>query len=136
MNCAAKGYGMIDGKVADPEDPFHSFMLNGYGYLGIARMAEMLEKIDPAESAETCRKEADAWREDIRASYFASEMKSPLMPLADGTWCSDRTSLAGSCRTASALYKSRETIHAWQLYGQGRSARTALSGVPGGYRSR
>ena len=29
-----KGYGMISGKVADPEDNFHQFMLNGYAYLG------------------------------------------------------------------------------------------------------
>ena len=35
-----KGYGKIDGKVADPEDPFHSYMLNGYGYSGIARTAQ------------------------------------------------------------------------------------------------
>ena len=34
-----KGYGMIDGKVADPEDQFHQFMLNGYAYLGISRVA-------------------------------------------------------------------------------------------------
>ena len=26
---------MIDGKVADPEDQFHQFMLNGYAYLGL-----------------------------------------------------------------------------------------------------
>ena len=45
----------------------------------------MLKKIDPDKSEELAE-EAEAWRGDIRDSYFASEMKSPLMPLADGTW--------------------------------------------------
>ena len=39
------GYGMLDGKTADPEDQFHSFMLNGYGYLGMKRFAELLEAL-------------------------------------------------------------------------------------------
>ena len=81
-----KGYGMIDGKVADPEDPFHSFMLNGYGYLGIVRVAEMLKYIDP-EKSDKLLKEAAAWREDIKASYFTSEIRSPVMPISNGTWC-------------------------------------------------
>jgi len=28
-----KGYGMIAGKVADPNDPYHQYMLNAYAYL-------------------------------------------------------------------------------------------------------
>ncbi len=46
-----RGYGMLDGKVADPEDPYHIFMLNGYAYLGLARVAEMLKKTDRAPVA-------------------------------------------------------------------------------------
>lgn len=82
---ARNGYGMLDGKTADPDDPYRSFMLNGYAYLGLARTAEMLRDIAPSESAE-CRMEADALRGDIRASYVAGLERSPVVPLGDGTW--------------------------------------------------
>jgi hypothetical protein len=81
-----KGYGMIDGKVADPEDPFHQFMLNGYAYLGISRVAEMLSSVDMLNS-DRIRKEAEAWKQDIRTSFFNSMAGSPVVPLGDGTWC-------------------------------------------------
>jgi hypothetical protein len=80
-----KGYGMIDGKVADPEDPFHQFMLNGYGYLGIKRISEILKDIDPVES-ERIKKEADDWKQDIIASFNNSMAHSPVVPVGDGTW--------------------------------------------------
>jgi len=41
---------MIAGKVADPEDNFHQFMLNGYAYIGLSRVAEILAEIDPDQS--------------------------------------------------------------------------------------
>jgi hypothetical protein len=85
-NLLGKGYGMIDGKVADPEDQFHQFMLNGYAYIGISRVAEMLTGIDKT-SAERIRKEAEAWKKDIRTSFFNSMAGSPVVPLGDGTWC-------------------------------------------------
>ena len=81
-----KGYGMLEGKTADPEDPFRSFMLNGYAYLGLARVAEMLRQVDPAASARWDR-EAQALRRDIRTAFFESMERSPVIPLADGTWC-------------------------------------------------
>ncbi|MCU0786527.1 MAG: hypothetical protein MUF81_21275, partial [Verrucomicrobia bacterium] len=74
-----------DGKVADPEDPFRSYMLNGYTYLGFARVAEMLETIDPAE-ARVWREEAEGLKRDIRISFFETMAKSPVVPLGDGTW--------------------------------------------------
>ena len=80
-----KGYGMIDGKVADPEDPFHQFMLNGYGYLGVKRISEILQGIDPSES-QRLMDEAEEWKLDIRKSVFASMGLSPVVPLGDGTW--------------------------------------------------
>ncbi|HYG18223.1 MAG TPA: hypothetical protein VD816_04810, partial [Ohtaekwangia sp.] len=80
------GYGLIDGKVADPEDHFHQFMLNAYAYLGISRMAETFREIDPAMAARLQR-EAKAWRKDIRAAFFRSMSHSPVVPLGDGTWC-------------------------------------------------
>jgi hypothetical protein len=81
-----RGYGMIDGKVADPEDPFHQFMLNGYGYLGLERAAEMLASVDAGQSARL-EGEAAGWRRDIRESFFNSMARSPAVPLGDGTWC-------------------------------------------------
>ncbi len=81
-----KGYGMIDGKVADPEDQYHQYMLNGYAYLGISRVAEMLYPVDPANSLRL-RKEADSWKQDIRTSLVNSLAISPVVPLGDGSWC-------------------------------------------------
>jgi hypothetical protein len=81
-----KGYGMLEGKTADPEDPFRSFMLNGYAYLGLARVAEMLARVDPSES-EKWRKEAAALKNDIRTALFEVMGRSPVIPLANGTWC-------------------------------------------------
>lgn len=81
-----KGYGMIDGKVSDPEDPFHIFMLNGYAYLGLARSAEMLSALNPSQSAKLHR-EAELLKQDIRSSFFEAVAKSPVVPLANGEWC-------------------------------------------------
>ncbi|WP_321347422.1 hypothetical protein [uncultured Draconibacterium sp.] len=81
-----KGYGMIDGKVADPNDPYHQFMLNGYGYLGLVRMAEVFESINP-QKAEELKAEAKSWKTDILASFYHSRAHSPVVPLGDGNWC-------------------------------------------------
>ncbi len=81
-----KGYGMIDGKVADPEDQYHQFMLNGYAYLGLNRVADILKDIDPAEY-KRIKMESDEWKKDIRESFFTSMALSPVVPLGDGTWC-------------------------------------------------
>jgi len=85
-NLIGKGYGMIEGKVADPEDQFHQFMLNGYAYLGISRVAEMLNSIDGVNSVRI-KNEAAAWKQDIRTSFFKSMAGSPVVPMGDGTWC-------------------------------------------------
>lgn len=81
-----KGYGMLEGKTADPEDPFRSFMLNGYAYLGMARVSEMLSKVDPAQS-EKWHKEAEALKSDIRTALLEAMGRSPVIPLANGAWC-------------------------------------------------
>ena len=80
-----RGYGMIAGKVADPEDNFHQFMLNGYAYLGLSRVAEMLKEIDPDQSLRL-KTEADEWKKDIRESALNALAQSPVVPLGDGTW--------------------------------------------------
>ncbi|MDO8682395.1 MAG: hypothetical protein Q7N50_02805 [Armatimonadota bacterium] len=81
-----RGYGMLEGKVADPEDPFHIFMLNGYAYLGLSRVAEILSESNPKESARLAKAAADL-KQDIRNAFFESMAKSPVAPLGDGTWC-------------------------------------------------
>lgn len=80
-----RGYGMCDGKVADPEDPFRQWALNGYAYLGLSRVAEMLHDIDPAE-AERIGKVATDLKSDIRESLMAMLTRCPVAPLGDGTW--------------------------------------------------
>ncbi len=80
-----KGYGLLDGKVADPEDFFHSFMLNGLSYVGIQRVAEMLREVDPAQS-KRLEREAREYRADIRAAFYESVARSPVIPLGDGSW--------------------------------------------------
>lgn len=80
-----KGYGMLEGKTADPEDPFRSFMLNGYAYLGLARTAEMLRASDPAQS-KRLQAEAAALKADIRAALMDAMSRSPVISLGDGTW--------------------------------------------------
>jgi hypothetical protein len=80
-----KGYGMIAGKVADPEDPFHQYMLNAYAYLGLSRVAEMLKEVDATQS-NRLEQEALAWKNDIRISLENSISNSPVVPLGDGSW--------------------------------------------------
>jgi hypothetical protein len=80
------GYGMIEGKVADPEDPFHSYMLNGYAYLGLKRSAEVLGEIDPSE-AKRIGDEAEALKADIRSAIAKSIAECPVIPLGNGRWC-------------------------------------------------
>jgi hypothetical protein len=79
------GYGMLDGKTADPEDPYRSFMLNGYAYLGFSRVAEILAVSDPAES-KRWRDVADTLKHDIRESLIRGLERSPVVPLGDGSW--------------------------------------------------
>jgi hypothetical protein len=80
-----KGYGMLDGKTADPEDPFRSFMLNGYAAVGLKRAAEMLRGVDAAQAARFDA-EAAALREDIRGALADEFARGPVIPLGDGTW--------------------------------------------------
>ncbi len=78
-------YGMIDGKVADPEDNYHIFMLNGYAYLGLNRVAEMLSAIGEAKAKEI-QDMAEQLKNNIRELFFSAMARSPVVPLGDGTW--------------------------------------------------
>ena len=79
-------YGMIDGKVADPEDPYHSYMLNGYAYLGLRRSAEVLEDLDEEES-QRIKAAATNLLKSIRAALEKNLRESPVIPLGNGRWC-------------------------------------------------
>lgn len=80
-----RGFGLLDGKVCDPEDPYHIFMLNGYAYLGITRTAEILVRINPPESARL-HAEAEQFKALIRSALEEAAARSPLVPLGDGSW--------------------------------------------------
>ncbi len=80
-----KGYGMIAGKVADPNDPYHQYMLNAYAYLGMSRVSEMLSDVDRDRSTWLAQAASD-WQDDIRASLMQNIASSPVVPLGDGRW--------------------------------------------------
>ena len=80
------GYGMIDGKVADPVDPYHQFMLNGYSYLGLKRISEVMETLG-CDEARPLAAEVKGWRQDILDSFHACLASSPVVPISDGSWC-------------------------------------------------
>jgi hypothetical protein len=80
------GYGLLDGKVADPENDEIIFMLNGYAYLGMSRAAECIAAIDVVRGRELFEF-AESLKRDIRAAYTAKQGQGPVVPLGDGTWC-------------------------------------------------
>ena len=91
-----RGYGMIDGQICDFPDPYRHFALNGYAYLGLKRVADMLAGVDPEKSA-AFAKEAQDWKEDIRESLRESMARSPVVPLGDGRWCPTAPPWAEGC---------------------------------------
>jgi hypothetical protein len=95
-NKTPAGMGLIEGKVADPEDHFRQFMLNGYATLGMQRVGEMLADIRPA-AAKRWSAEAAAWRKDIRKVVEKVMAESPVMPLGDGSWMPTCPPWAESC---------------------------------------
>jgi hypothetical protein len=80
-----RGFGLLDGKVGDPEDPYHIFMLNGYASLGLARTAEMLAQTNPAQ-AERLKAAAEKLKGLIRTAMAQAVARSPAVPLGDGRW--------------------------------------------------
>lgn len=78
-------YGLLDGKVADPDDFHYSFMLNGLTFVGLKRAAEMYDVLDPARAEELHRELAE-YRENIRAGYYYALENSPVLPVGNGTW--------------------------------------------------
>ena len=81
-----KGYGLIEGQVADPEDPYHIYFLNAHACEALRRIGETLRDIDPIES-DRLLKEADEFRADLLTAINENMANSPVAPLKDGTWC-------------------------------------------------
>lgn len=117
-----RGYGLLDGKTADPEDPYRSFMLNGYAYLGLTRTAELLREIAPAEAA-ACTEIAAALKADIRTSLAQALDEAPVVPLGDGRWTRAAAPWTG--------YRGPVMLHAdggrWHTHGT-MTARDSLLG--------
>jgi hypothetical protein len=80
-----RGYGLIEGQVADPVDHYRQFMLNGLSVLGLRSAAQVLAVSD-ANEARRLRREADRWAQDIRTAVAEGMARAPVMPLGDGTW--------------------------------------------------
>ncbi len=80
-----RGYGMIYGKVADVEQPFHSYMLNATTYGGLRSVADALAYIDKEESDRI-----GVFAEELKANIIESLAESfavaPVVPLSDGSW--------------------------------------------------
>lgn len=78
-------YGLIDGKVADPNDFYHSFFLNAGTYAGLSGMAEVLINSAPAY-AKKLAAEVELYRQDIINAVEYASAHAPVLPLGDGTW--------------------------------------------------
>ena len=78
-------YGLLNGKVADPDDFFHAYFLNAGTLLGLAGMAEVLADVDP-EYAAYLAAEVEEYKHDLRVSLEYARKHGPVVPLADGTW--------------------------------------------------
>ena len=82
---AIGGYGLVDGKVADPNDFYHSYFLNAGTYIGLSRMVEMTAELDH-DYSKTLGKEVEDYRQDIIKSVYYSQAKAPVVPISDGSW--------------------------------------------------
>lgn len=80
-----KGYGLLEGQVADPEDNERIYFLNAFAYTGLRGAAALLENVDPRMSQQVSE-QADQFKADLRNAFFDSLASGPVVPLADGTW--------------------------------------------------
>lgn len=78
-------YGLVDGKVADPEDFYHQFFLNAGTYAGLKSCVEMYEQIDQAKATKLRLEVAD-YRKDLRYAFYNSLAEAPVIPTNDGSW--------------------------------------------------
>lgn len=80
-----RGYGMIHGKIADPTDPFHGYMLNASVYAALNSCGEVLAEIGDGNAKRLLEYAAEV-KGYIDESLTESFALAPAVPLADGTW--------------------------------------------------
>jgi hypothetical protein len=78
-------YGLVDGKIADPDDFYHSFFLNAGTYAGMREIGSAYCNIAP-EYADELNMEVAKYRDDLRKSLEFAMGTAPVMPTADGSW--------------------------------------------------
>ncbi|MGB9605656.1 MAG: hypothetical protein ACPL88_07240, partial [Bryobacteraceae bacterium] len=79
-------YGLLPpGQLEDNEEWHHWFAVNAYAHKGLKWAAKAIADVDPAE-AERLAREAESYRQDIRAAVLRSLAAAPVAPLRDGTW--------------------------------------------------
>ncbi|MCW5979461.1 MAG: hypothetical protein KIT09_15395 [Bryobacteraceae bacterium] len=79
-------YGLLPaGHLEDNDDWGHWFSVNAYASLGLTSMsAALLETGDP--DANRYRREADAYRADLRKAVLRAAAAAPVIRLRDNTW--------------------------------------------------
>jgi hypothetical protein len=79
-------YGLLPaGHLEDPDDWGHWFSVNAYASVGLSELAEALEDTGDAD-AERYRREAEAYRADLRSAVARAAAASPVIRLRDNTW--------------------------------------------------
>jgi len=122
--------GLLRGKIADPDDRFHTFMLNAYAHLGLVRLAEAAAALDAAQG-ERLAAAAASLRRDVRRAFHHEMGRSPLVPLGDGSWA-PMAPPWGARRGPCALYAEGEPCHTHGAFGSRDSLIGALPLVHGG----
>jgi hypothetical protein len=79
-------YGFLPtGSLEDVTDYWTWLSTNAYAYLGLRSAADVLTEIDHPEASRLVQDAAD-FRNDLRAGFFEASVRSPVVPLRDGTW--------------------------------------------------
>ena len=79
-------YGLLPAsQLEDNSDWANWFAINGYAWAGLDRTAEALKDIGHPE-ADRIRREADAYREDLRNAVLAASQLSPVVRMRDGNY--------------------------------------------------
>jgi hypothetical protein len=78
-------YGLLPaGQLEDNEEWQYWFAVNGYTYRGLKAAAQAVAALDPAQG-ERLKREAAAYREDIRQAAFRAMASAAVVRLRDGT---------------------------------------------------
>ncbi len=79
-------YGLLPAsQLEDNSDWANWFAINGYAWAGLDRTAEALKDIGHPD-ADRIRREADAYREDLRSAVLRASQLSPVVHMRDGSY--------------------------------------------------